>query len=83
MVLRVPKDDLTRYHSYQTQLEPYHTKLPLEEYLTLLTTLDFKKYGRQIPSALLAIRRLFMKADATKGLMIEFLDYNCESTGYK
>lgn len=78
VVLRVPSDDLTRFHSYSvTRLDPYHTKLPLEEYLSMLITLDFKQYGRQIPTALLAIRRLFMKDEATKGLMIEFLDYNC------
>jgi hypothetical protein len=51
--------------------------------VTLLVTLDFKKYGRQIPSTLLAIRHLFLKGDATKGLMTEFLDCDCGSTGYE
>jgi hypothetical protein len=81
VVLRVPVDDLDSDICRVTQLGPEHTKLPLEEYMTMLVTLDFKEYGRQIPTALLAVRRLFMRSNATNGLMIEFLDYNCGWAG--
>lgn len=81
VVLRVPKLDLNVSPNRDIYLQPWHTTLPREEYLTMLVTLDFVRYGRLIPSAISKVRRALQDNSDTVSLLIEFLDFNCAHNG--
>jgi hypothetical protein len=77
IVLRIPADDRGDGIRWTEVHQPEATKQPLEEYMTILITLDFRKYGRQIPSGISAIRHMFKGCSVTDSLLIEFIDVNC------
>lgn len=80
VVLRVAEFDVHGVgYSYDVANggKPGDLRLPDEQFLTMLVTLDFRKYRSNVTKALIAIRQAMKKHDDSDGLLIEFLDVHC------
>ena len=80
-MLRISVDDRVDDIRWTEIHQPEATKLPLGEYMTMLITLDFRKYGKQIPGGISAIRCMFKGCSVVDSLLIEFIDVSCKWNG--